>query len=251
VRNRAKLEKVVVFGATSAIAQATARLLAARGAELFLVGRDPEKLQAVADDARTRGAVRVTAVAADLNDASRHGDLLARAVAGLGRIDAVLVAQGLLADSDACDRDPRLVRELLETNFVAPALLCEAAAGRLAAQGSGTIVGISSVAGDRGRQSNYAYGAAKGALTRYLEGLRNRLFRRAVHVLTVKPGLVDSGMTAHLPKNALYAPPSAVARAIVRGVERRRDEVYVPGFWRAIMWIVRHVPEAIFKRLRM
>ncbi len=251
MRNGARLEKVLVFGATSAIAQATARLLAARGAELFLVGRDPEKLEAVADDARTRGAGRVTAVAADLNDASRHGELLAGAVAALGRIDAVLVAQGLLADSDACDRDPRLVREVLETNFVAPALLCEAAAGRLAAQGSGTVVGISSVAGDRGRQSNYAYGAAKGALSRYLEGLRNRLFRRGVHVLTVKPGFIDSPMTAHLPKSALYAPPSAVARAIVRGVERRRDEVYVPGFWRAIMLVIRHVPERIFKRLRM
>jgi decaprenylphospho-beta-D-erythro-pentofuranosid-2-ulose 2-reductase len=251
VTTRPALGKVVVFGATSAIAQATTRLLAGRGAELFLVGRNREKLEAVADDARTRGAAQVTTAAMDLNDTSRHGELLASAASALGRIDVVLVAQGVLADSDACERDLPLVRLVLDTNFVAPALLCEAAAARLVEQGAGTIVGISSVAGDRGRQSNYAYGAAKGALARYLEGLRNRVFRRGVHVLTVKPGFVDSPMTAHVPKNALFAPASVVAAAIVRGVERRRDEIYVPGFWRAIMWVIRHVPERIFKRLRM
>jgi short-subunit dehydrogenase len=241
---------VAVFGATSAMAQETIRLLAARGAELFLVGRDPARLEAVAADARVRGA-RVTAAVADLDETGRHAALVDEAVRALGGIDAALVAQGVLADSDAIDRDRRLAERVLVTDLLAPALLCEELAARLSARGEGTLVAISSVAGDRGRQSNYVYGAAKGGLSTYLEGLRNRLFRRGVHVVTVKPGFVDSPMTAHVAKNALFAPPSAVARAIVRAVERRRDVVYVPGFWRAIMWAIRHVPERMFKRLSL
>jgi short-subunit dehydrogenase len=245
------LANVVVFGATSAMAQATVRLLAGRGAKLVLVGRDRAKLAAVADDARTRGASSVLSITADLDDVGRHGRLVEDAAAALGRLDAVLVAHGLYADSDGCDADPERAEALLVTNFLGPALLCETVARRLAAQGSGTIVGISSVAGDRGRQSNYAYGAAKSGFSTFLEGLRNRLFRRGVGVVTVKPGFVDSPMTAHLKKNAIFAPPSAVATAIVRAVERRRDVVYVPSFWRVIMLLIRHVPERIFKRMRM
>lgn len=245
------LRRVAVFGATSAMAQETIRILAARGAELFLVARDEAKLESVAADARIRGAGTVAVAAADLDDDGRHLELVDRALAELGGLDAALVAQGILADSDACDRDRALARRTLVTDLVAPALLCEALAARLAPLGAGTIIAISSVAGDRGRQSNYVYGAAKGGLSTYLEGLRNRLFRRGVHVVTVKPGFVDTPMTAQVPKNALFAPPSAVARAMIRAAERRRDVVYVPGFWRAIMWIIRHVPERIFKRLSL
>lgn len=244
------LQRVAVFGATSAMAQETVRLLAGRGAELFLVGRDPAKLESVAADARVRGA-RVEVAAADLDETAGHAALLDRAVAALGHLDAVLVAHGVLADSDACERDRGAAERVLVTDLLGPVMLCEEAAARLAARGAGTLVAISSVAGDRGRQSNYVYGAAKGGLSIYLAGLRNRLFKRGVHVVTVKPGFVDSPMTAHLPKNPLFAPPSAVAAAIVRAVERRRDVVYVPGFWRAIMWIIRHVPERIFKRLSL
>lgn len=242
--------RVVVFGATSAMAQATARLLAPRGAALFLVGRDAAKLGAVADDLRVRGAT-VHLAAADLDDTGRHPVLLEQAFATLGTVDVVLVAQGVLATSDAAEADLRIAERLLVTNFLAPALLCQAAANRLAAQGAGTVVAIGSVAGDRGRQSNYAYGAAKGGLATFLEGLRNRMFHRGVHVVTVKPGFVDSPMTAHLEKNALFAPPSAVARAILRAVERRRDVVYVPWFWRPIMLVIRLVPERLFKRLAL
>jgi len=245
------MEKVVVFGATSAMAQETARLLAARGAELVLVGRDPERLDAVAADARVRGARRVQAMAADLDDAERHAELLGRAASFLGRVDLVLLAQGLLAGSDACEADAALAERVLLTNLVAPALLLQRAAGLLAAQGSGTIVAISSVAGDRGRQSNYVYGASKAGLSTLLGGLRNRLFRRGVHVVTVKPGPVDSAMTDGLPRAPRRAAPSVVAAAIVRAVERRRDVVYAPGRWRVIMAVVRHVPEWIFKRLRL
>lgn len=246
----ASVRKVAVFGATSAVAQRTARLLAERGADLFLVARSAERLAAVAADARARGAAVTTAVA-DLDEPGRHVELVDRAAAALGTIDAVIVAQGVLATSDACEADRALAARVLVTNLLGPALLCEAAAARLSAQGHGAIVAISSVAGDRGRQSNHLYGAAKGGLSTYLEGLRNRLFRRGVHVVTVKPGFVDTPMTAHLPKNALYTSPDVVARAIVAAVERRRSVVYVPGFWRAIMLVIRHLPEAIFKRLSL
>ncbi len=249
--SRPALRGVVVFGATSAMAQETVRLLAARGARLFHVARNAERLDAVAGDARVRGAASVVAAVADLDDAERHRELLDRAVAALGTIDAAVVAQGILADSAACEADRALAARVLVTNFLGPALLCEEIAARLSAQRSGTLVAISSVAGDRGRQSNYVYGSAKGGLSAYLEGLRNRLFRRGVHVVTVKPGFVDSPMTADVPKNALFVAPAVVARAIVRGIERRRDVVYVPGFWRAIMLAIRHVPEAVFKRLSL
>jgi short-subunit dehydrogenase len=246
---RAPLEKVVIFGATSAIAQETVRRLAARGAELVLVGRDGRRVAAVADDAVARGAGKAEAIAADLNDPRRHAEILARTGRALGRIDLVLVAHGVLPDPALCRSDPAAADLALRTNFVAPALLLEAAAGRLAAQGSGILAAISSVAGDRGRQSNYLYGASKAGLSTFLQGLRNRLFPAGVHVLTVKPGFVDTPMTEGIPKNALFTTPGVVAAAILRAAERRRDEIYVPGFWRAIMWIIRSVPERVFKRL--
>jgi len=243
--------KAIVFGATSAIAQATVRRVAAGGGDLVLVGRDPEKLAAVAGDALVRGAARVEAVTGDLDDTARHGELVSGAFSRLGRTDLVLVAQGLLGDSDACDRDGFLAARLLATNFTGPVLLMERVADHLRRQGSGTLVAISSVAGDRGRQSNYIYGAAKGGLQTYLAGLRNRLVPAGVHVVTVKPGFVDSPMTAAIPKNRLFAPPSAVAVAILRAVRRRSDVIYVPWFWRPIMLIIRLIPERLFKKLRL
>lgn len=245
------IRKAIVFGATSAMAQQAVRLLASTHAELVLVGRDPEKLAAAASDALVRGAGLAEQIAADLDDSSRHEALAAHAFARLGRVDLVIVAQGLLGDSRACEQDPALAPRLLLTNFTGPVLLLERVAARMADQGSGTIVAISSVAGDRGRQSNHVYGAAKGGLSIYLAGLRNRVARSGVHVVTVKPGFVDSPMTASIPKHRLFAPPSAVGAAILRAVQRRSDVVYVPGYWRVIMWIIRHVPERIFKRMRL
>lgn len=231
------------------MAQETIRLLAGRGAALYLVARNAEKLDAVASDARIRGARAVAAAVADLDDVARLPELVDRAAAALGRIDLVLVAQGVLADSAACEGDAAVTARLLSTNLVGPAVLCQLAALKLAEQGSGAVVGISSVAGDRGRASNYAYGASKAGLSTFLEGLGYRLARRGVNVVTVKPGFVDTPMTADVPKNALFAPPSAVAAAIVRAVERRRRVVYVPGFWRLVMLVIRHLPAAVMRRL--
>jgi NAD(P)-dependent dehydrogenase (short-subunit alcohol dehydrogenase family) len=140
---------------------------------------------------------------------------------------------------------------VLHTDLVSPASLLTAAAARLEASGGGTLVALSSVAGDRGRQSNYPYGAAKGGLSVFLQGLRNRLARRGVHVLTVKLGFVDTPMTEALPKNPLYAQPDVVARNVLRAVARRRDLVYVPAFWRWIMLVIRAIPERLFKRMSL
>jgi len=243
--------RILVLGATSAMAQACGRLWAARGAELLLVARSGDRLAAVAADLAVRGAARIETRVADLDLLPGHAAILDDAAARFGRIDLILLAQGLLADSDACEQSAELAARVLHTNFASAALLAQAAALRLAAGGGGTLVAISSVAGDRGRQSNYAYGAAKGGLSLFLEGLRNRMYRHGVRVVTVKPGIVDSPMTAHLARSALSTSPEVVARAILRAVDRRRDQVYVPAFWRPVMLLIRHLPEWLFKRMRL
>jgi short-subunit dehydrogenase len=243
--------KVLVLGATSAIAQATSRRLAADGDAFFLVGRDAARLRAVAEDLLVRGASFADGLAADLDDFGRHEEVIERAAAALGGLDTVLLAHGVLGDPQACRDEFAAAERVIRTNFVGPVSLLTAVARRFEAAGSGTIVGISSVAGDRGRQSHYVYGASKGALSLFLQGLRNRLHPRGVQVLTVKPGFVDTPMTAHLKKGLLFASPETIARGIHRAIVRRKDVVYLPWYWRVIMGLITHVPERVFKRLRL
>ncbi|HZZ86363.1 MAG TPA: SDR family oxidoreductase [Anaeromyxobacteraceae bacterium] len=245
------MKRVLVLGATSAIAEATARLHAERGDALFLVARNAARLSAVADDLAVRGAGRVEAFVADLNDLSHHAELLDAAEAALGGPpDVALLAYGTLGTPVLLDRDPDAAVELLNTNLVSPVALLTLVASRLERAGRGTIVGISSVAGERGRGGNAVYGASKAGFTAFLSGLRARLWRAGVHVLTVKPGLVDTPMTAHMVKGRLFAPAGAVAQGIVAAVDRQADVVYLPWFWRAVMFAVRALPERIFKQLR-
>jgi short-subunit dehydrogenase len=244
------VRRVLIAGATSAIAQETAKLFAARGDALFLVARNAQRLAAVADDLRVRGAARVECLALDLNEIDRHEQLVQAAVGALGGLDLVLLAQGVRGEQRECDTDFSRALEVLETNFIGAVSLLLSVARLFERQHAGTIAAISSVAGDRGRQSNYVYGASKGALSIFLQGLRNRLYPFGVRVITIKPGFVDTPMTAHLPKNALFADPAAIARGISRAINRGKDVAYLPGFWWPIMAIVRHVPESIAKRLR-
>ena len=246
-----RLERVVIFGATSAIAQAVARRLAARGARLHLVGRDPAKLEAVRADLAARGAPSVTTTSADLDDLARHRALLDEAEAKLGGLDAALIAQGTLSDQAACEADFERTAAEWRTNFMAPASLAAELANRFEARGAGTIAVIGSVAGDRGRKTNYVYGTAKGALATFLQGLRGRLHGKGVAVVTVKPGFVDTPMTASFRKGLLWATPDQVAGGIVRAMERGAPEVYLPWFWWPIMFILRHVPERIFVKLKI
>jgi len=245
--------RILLLGATSAMAHAAARLWVQRGASLCLVGRNPDKLAQVQQDLATRAGPQAALIhtqVADLDDVSQHDALLAWAQEQLGGLDMVLIAHGTLPNQDDCDADPALALAQLHTNGVSVVSLCARAALRMAP--GGCIVAISSVAGDRGRQSNYLYGSAKGLVSLYLQGLRNRLFKRGIHVLTIKPGFVDTPMTAGIAKKgALWATPERVAADIVRAIDRRQDVLYTPGFWRWIMLIIRHIPERVFKRLSL
>lgn len=241
--------RIFVAGATSAIAQATARLLAARGASFHLVARDALKLAAVEADLRARGASRVGSTVADLDDFARHPALLDEALSSLGGLDLVFVAHGTLPDQAECERAFAPTLAAMNTNFLGAVSIAGEAANRLSR--GGTLVVIGSVAGDRGRASNYVYGAAKGGLAVFLEGLRHRLHAAGVNVVTVKPGFVDTPMTRRFAKGPLWASPETVARGIVRAIDRRKGDVYLPGFWRLIMAVVRALPDNIFLRSRL
>lgn len=248
------MQRVLMFGATSAIAQATARLLVEQGCSLYAVGRNVGKLTALLDDLRVRAAPGcvVDGCSADLDAVEEHPALFEAAASALGGMDTVFIAQGTLPDQAACEASIPLALAQIHTNALAPIALAARAANMLQEQGRGMIVAIGSVAGDRGRQSNYVYGASKGMLALFLQGLRNRLARSGVHVLVVKPGFVDTPMTAAFDKKGLlWATPEQVARGIVRAMRRRSDVAYVPGFWWPIMAIIRCIPERVFKRLKL
>ncbi len=243
------MARAVIIGANSAIARATARRLAARGDQLVLAGRNAGRLDTIAQDLRARDAAKVETVAFSAATDADY-EALASELWGQG-IDTLLVAHGSLPDQAAVQDDVEATRREFEVNALSSISLLAAFAARFEEQGNGQIVVISSVAGDRGRQSNYVYGAAKAAVSAYLQGLRNRLSKAGIHVLTVKPGFVDSPMTAHLPKSPIWARPEAIAAGIMRGLERGSDVVYLPGFWRYIMLVIKLIPEQIFKKLSL
>jgi len=240
--------RVLIVGATSALAEATARLLATEGARFYLVARNGARLEAVGTDLRLRGAASVAMEVMDALDFDRHAAMIADADETLAGIDVALIAHGTLPDQAACERSFAAARAEIETNCLSTLSLLTELANRLEARGSGTIAVISSVAGDRGRKSNYVYGTAKGAVSLFLQGLRNRLHGSGVRVLTIKPGFVDTPMTAGFAKGMLWAQPEEIAAGILRALKRGREEVYLPGYWRVIMLIIRLIPEAVFKR---
>ncbi|RME50328.1 MAG: SDR family oxidoreductase [Caldilineae bacterium] len=244
--------RVLIAGATSAIAQETAKRFAAAGDALFLAGRNRERLEAIAADLRVRGAERVGIAVLDLTETEQHPALIEEAADALGGLDTVLIAHGTLSDQSACQQDFALTEREMKTNFLSVVSLLTHLANRFEAQGYGTIAVISSVAGDRGRQSNYVYGAAKAGVSAFLQGLRNRLHRAGVTVITIKPGFVDTPMTAHIPdKGLLWVGPDVVGRGIYRAIQRRQDVVYLPWFWWGIMWVIKHIPEGIFKKMSL
>ncbi len=245
------MRKTLVIGATSAIAEATVRLLAEEGDALFLTGRDAGRLGAMADDLRLRGAVAVHTEQLDVLDYNRHGEILETAIQALDGLDLVLIAHGTLPDQNACEQSVGDMRREFEINALSTMCLLTGVANYFERERRGTIAVISSVAGDRGRQSNYVYGSAKGAVSLFLQGLRNRLHPSGVQVLTIKPGFVDTPMTRDFEKGLLWSDPQKVAGTIVSSIKKRKDVVYVPYFWRGIMLVIRLVPEFLFKKLRL
>lgn len=245
------MKKILIIGATSAIAEACARLFAARGDALYLVGRRADALNAIAADLRVRGAGQVEVSVQDANALDAHAALLQHAALSLNGLDMALIAHGSLPDQQACEQSAPLTLAEFRTNALSQISLCTYLAQRFEAQRSGTLAVISSVAGDRGRQSNYVYGAAKAALSAFVSGLGQRLAKQGVAVVNIKPGFVDTPMTAAFKKGPLWARPEQVAKAIVRGMDRGSPVVYTPWFWWGIMQIIRNVPERLFRRLSL
>ena len=245
------MRKVLIVGATSAIAQACARRWAQQGDALFLAARNASQLQSNVDDLKVRGAHLVDSKVFDANSTELHAALLADATQAMGGLDTVLIAHGTLTDQARAQTDVDYALAEVSTNGVSVVLLMTLAAEQLERQGHGAIAVISSVAGDRGRQSNYVYGSAKALVSAFASGLRQRLAKKGVHVITIKPGFVDTPMTAAFKKGALWAKPDQVAKDIVGAVETGKSVVYTPGFWRVIMLIIKHIPEFVFKRLSL
>jgi len=241
-------ETWIILGATSAMARAFARLKAEEGARLLLAGRDMDELKRLAGDLGFRGADMAEAVAFDARKPESFEPIIERAQTGTGMISAAVFV-GSMPEQSAIDADPALIDATVTDNFTGPARFLHMLAPVMEARGGGTVVGIGSVAGDRGRIGNYVYGAAKAGFATYLSGLRNRLNRAGAHVLTVKPGFVDTAMTWGIEGMFLVASPEDIAASIARAVEKQKNVLYTPFFWRYIMLIIRSIPEFLFKKL--
>jgi short-subunit dehydrogenase len=242
---------IAIYGAYSAIAEATARRLATPDATFFLVGRDQARLTAMADDLTVRGASAVHTATADLVDRDALPGLVDTMFETLGEVDTVLLAHGTLPDQERCAATPEDTYSAFEVNAVSHIGLLTLIANRLERQRKGTIAAITSVAGDRGRRSNYVYGAAKRTVSTFLEGLRHRLAPSGVAVVDIRPGFVDTPMTRDVAKGALWASPDTVALGIVKAMRKRKAVAYVPAFWQGIMAIIRALPNFVFNKINI
>jgi short-subunit dehydrogenase len=243
--------KILVLGATSGIAEATCRIWAAEGARLFLVARNAEKLAAVATDLRTRGASYVDTAVADLDNTDQHPTLLAHAVNSLTGLDVAYLTYGILGDQAKAEQDFNTAAQIIYTNYMAPVSLLTWLANFCVQRHAGTLAVISSVAGDRGRKSNYLYGSSKAGLSAFLGGLRNRIDREGVTVLNIKPGPVKTAMTSAMKGSEKFADVDKVAQSIVKAIDKPKDVLYVPFQWQPIMFVIRNIPERIFKKLNL
>lgn len=241
---------VLILGATSAIARGTAAAFAARGDDLYLASRDVEELKRIAADLQVRYGVKVQYSQFDATNTDTHAAFFLNVIQVTQGLSGVVLAFGMLGEQQAA-REFKVADKIIASNFTGAVSILSLCANYFEPLKRGFIIGISSVAGDRGRQSNYVYGAAKGALSLYLQGLRNRLFPAGVRVITIKPGFVDTAMTFGLPGLFLVASPQTIGQQIVYTLNKASDVVYLPRFWRYIMLIIKHVPEFIFKRMKM
>jgi short-subunit dehydrogenase len=242
--------KVAFLGATRGMGRALARLMAARGDTLFLLGRDEKELEKSARDLEVRGAgAKVGHAPCDLGRPEQFAPGLDAAEAALGGLDAVVVTAGLFATQERLEQDPELAHALLRANFTNTVVLCEEARRRLLARGGGMLCVFSSVAGDRGRKPVVLYGAAKAGLSRYLEGLDHRFRAQGLRTVCVKPGFVKTSMTEGLRPPPFAGEPEPVARAVLRAIDRGTPVVYAPGIWRLVMLVIMHLPRFVMRRV--
>jgi len=247
-------ENVLVVGASSGIARALCHVLARRGCGLVLAGRQLDELEQSAGDLRIRYQSPAFAEPFEATDFAGHASFFQRCAQRFeDGLSGIVLAYGILGNQADAQADFVATRQVIDVDFTSAASVLELAARYFESRHNGYLAAISSVAGDRGRQSNYVYGAAKAGLSAYLQGLRNRLQPSGVHVLTVKPGFVDTPMTRGRinPRSPLVATPERVARDIDRAIRARQNVLYTPWFWRPIMAVVRAIPEPVFKRLRL
>jgi len=245
------MSNILILGATSAIAKHTARLFAADAHSLYLVARNEDKLSAMKQDMLVRGAKEVHYEKLDLADDRQHAQLIQRASSSMGSIDTVLIAYGTLTNQEICASSYEKTLKELQVNCLSVISLLTILANQFEAQGSGSIAVISSPSGDRGRQSNYIYGTAKGALSIFLQGLRNRMAKSNVHILTIKPGFVDTPMTKDFKKGFLWVTPEVISKGIYKAIKKKKEVVYLPFFWLFIMLVIKSTPEKIFKHLKL
>jgi len=241
-------ESWIILGATSSMARAFARAVSENGDAVFLAGRDMADIKRTAADCLHRGARLAEAITFDARKPDSFAAIIAKLEKQEGQINAAVFV-GSMPEQSAIDADPALIAGTICDNFSGPAHFLGLLALAMEDRGGGTVVGVGSVAGDRGRIGNYVYGAAKAGFHTYLSGLRNRLTRFGGHVVTVKPGFVDTSMTWGLAGMFLVASPESVAQDILKAVSKKKNVIYTPFFWRYIMLIIRAIPEPIFKKL--
>ena len=247
----ASVKKILVIGANSAIAEHCLRIWADRGDALYLVARNEACLSVTAADLKVRGAAQTDTYCTDLNDMDCHATLLDAAETAMGGIDTVLIAHGTLSNQKSCEQSVEETLAEIKTNALSIISLLTLIANRFEAKRAGTIAVISSVAGDRGRASNYVYGSAKAMVATFASGLRQRLHKSNVSVVTIKPGFVDTPMTAEFKKGLLWAKPGAVAANIVKAIDTKKSEVYAPAFWWVVMLVIKAIPTRVFKEIKL
>jgi decaprenylphospho-beta-D-erythro-pentofuranosid-2-ulose 2-reductase len=246
-------KSILILGATSSIARALAEELAKEGAHVHVAGRNLAEIERIANDLAVRYRHPSSAHAFQASDFKLHESLLADVESKNGKhgLDGLVLAFGELGDQIEAQTEFEQAKSIIDSNYTGAVSILTHAANYFEKQGHGFIIGIASVAGDRGRQSNYIYGSAKGALALFLQGLRNRLSKSGVQVLTVKPGFVDTKMTYGRKGMFLVASPEFVAQAIVKALKANKNVVYVPWFWQWIMLIIKTIPESVFMKMKM
>ena len=241
-----EINNIAVFGATSAIAFETCKIFAQEGKSFTLIARDKEKLESVKNDLLTRGAKKVETIAQKLALIEEHKSLYKK----IKDIDLLFIAYGILPQQEECNQNFETEMHNFQVNFLSVCSILNYFSRHLEEKKSGTIAVITSVAGDRGRQSNYSYGTAKGALSIYLQGLRHRLYRSNVNVIDIKPGFVDTPMTKDIKKNFLFAKPNKIAERIYKNIEVN-SELYCPWFWKWVMSVIKILPKRVFIRTNL